>query len=239
MPTRTQILSQLSATELKKLMAWKCPLKGHRGHSGLEHFSCYCKLHGTQMEEKVGFLDIEAEDLKADFGIMFCWKLLDAKTNKMYGDVINLNDIKKYKSRERDVQPKEDTRIVQSFVDKVSEYDRVVLHFGCWYDLPFARTRAVIDKVEFPMYGSVYQTDTWKILRAKFKLSRNSQQNASLKLLGVSRKDHLSLSIKHGCLRGEKWALDLTEKHCENDVLDLRDNYNAISFSVKNTKTSI
>ena len=233
-----EMLSKMSASELRKVMAWKCPLKGHGSHSGLEHFSCYCKLHGIDTKEKICFLDIETESLTAEYGIMFCWVLQDAQTNKMYHDIINLNDIKKNTSHDRNTQPKEDTRIVQSLVDKLSEYDRVVAHF-IWFDLPFTRTRAVIDDIEFPNCGAMYQGDTWRMLKNKFKLSRNSLQNATLNLLGSTRKDHLSLSIKHGCIRGEKWALDDTLAHCKKDVLDLRDLYNKISFSVKNTKTSI
>jgi hypothetical protein len=93
--------------------------------------------------------------------------------------------------------------------------------------------------IDFPKYGEIYQTDTWMILKNKFKLSRNSLQNGCLKLLGVTRKDHLSLSIKHGCLRGEKWALDLAVSHCEKDVLDLRDMYNKTYPYVKKSNTSI
>jgi len=239
MPTRKQILSQLSAPELRKRLAWKCPLKGHSKHDGISHYSCYNKLNKIPTEERIGFMDLETEDLKSDFGILFCWKILENGTNKMYGDVLTLDDIKKGKSTKRDIQPKEDRRIVQSLVDTLENFDRVILHYGARFDLPFARSRALICDVEFPSYGNLYQGDTWQILKNKFKLSRNSLQNATLKLLGITRKDHLSLSVKHGCLRGEKWALDITEKHCENDVLDLRDLYNKISFAVKINKSSI
>jgi len=234
-----EVLAQLHASELRKRLAWRCPLKGHREHDGISHHDCYDKLHKIDIKEKIAYADIEAEDVSADYGIMFCWKLLDAQTNKMYGDRITLEDINKYKSKERNVQPKEDTRIIQSLIDKMSEYDRVIFHYGCRYDLPFVRTRAVICKVRFLSYGALYQKDSWIILKTKFKLSRNTLENAALKLLGRTRKDHLSLSIKHGCLRGEKWALDITERHCEKDVLDLRDVYKVIFFAVKETKTSI
>lgn len=233
------LLSQLSASELRKRLVWKCPLKGHRKHDGISHHTCYDRLRGTNLKEKIAFFDIEAEDLKADYGIAFCWVLLDSETNKMYSDAITLNDIKKYSSREKNTQPKEDTRIIKSLISRMSCYDRVIGHFSAWYDLPFIRTRAVIDKLDFPAYGALYQGDSWKILRAKFKLSRNTLENASLKLTGKTRKDHLSLSIKHGCLRGEQWALKKALIHCENDVLDLRDVFNAICFSTKITNTSI
>lgn len=233
------ILSKMSASQLRHAMEWKCPLKGHRGHSGLEHFSCYVKLHGLDLKEKIAFFDVESESLTSEYGILFCWKLLDNDTNKMYGDVLTLDDIKKGKSTKREVQPKEDKRIVQSLVNCLSNYDRVIGHFSSRFDLPMIRSRAIICGVEFPSYGALYQTDTWQILKNKFKLRRNSLENATRNLVGQSRKDHLSLAIKHGCLRGEKWALDATFKHCHSDVLDLRELYNKIVFSVKSTKTSI
>jgi len=236
---RRYLLSQLKADELRKRLAWRCPLKGHAGHDGISHSSCYDMLHGKKLEERIGFFDIEAEDLKADFGITFCWVIIDSQTDKMYSDVLTLNDIKKYSSKKRDVQPKEDTRIIKSFIETTSKFDRLVGHFSSLFDLPFVRTRAVIDKVQFPSYGALYQTDNWRTLKSKFKLSRNTQQNATLKLLGKTRKDRLSLSIKHGCIRGEKWALDLSLKHCKKDVLDARDLFYAIHFSIKRTKTSI
>jgi hypothetical protein len=85
----------------------------------------------------------------------------------------------------------------------------------------------------------LFQSDTWVILKKKFKLSRNSLQNGCLKLLGHSRKDHLSLAIKHGCLRGEKWAIDLSRKHCLQDVEDLVELFDITKKYLKRTKSSI
>ena len=88
----------------------------------------------------------------------------------------------------------------------MSNFGRLVGHFSSLFDLPFIRTRAVICGVEYPTYGVYTQTDTWRILKNKFKLSRNSLENSCRKLLGQTRKDHLSMAIKHGALRGEEWA---------------------------------
>lgn len=231
-------LKGLTKQEILNRAKWKCPEKGHSSHNGLEHPRCYDKHKGIQ-GEKTLFLDIEAEDLNADYGIMFCWVAMDEETGQMFSDIINLSDIKKYSTKDRNKQPKEDSRIIKSLVDLLNNYNRVVTHYGSRYDLPFIRTRAVMGDIDFPSYGSLYQMDTWMIMKNKFKLSRNTLQNGCLKLLGVSRKDHLSLSIKHGCLRGEKWALDLTLTHCKSDVLDLRDIYIKINKFVKKSKTSI
>ena len=124
-------------------------------------------------------------------------------------------------------------------MDKLTEYEYVITHYGSYFDLKFIRTRAVICDVPFPEYGSIYQRDTIKILWNKFRLRRNSLARATISLLGKTRKDHLSLSIKHGCLRGEKWALDLSLKHCRKDVLDTRDLYKKIHSFVKKSNTSI
>lgn len=236
-------VKRLTHSQIVWLSTQRC--KKH-GHSFLEHWSCYERnppkdspLLKKEEQERVGFLDIEAEDLNADYGIIFNWCLLDAQTNKIHRDIITPRDIKKYPSKERNKMPTEDTRIIQSLVKLLGGYDRIIGHYSCRYDVPFVRTRAVMCGVPFPHYGLLYQTDTWVILKNKFKLSRNSLQNSTLKLLGVTRKDHLSLSIKHGCLRGEKWALETSDAHCEKDVLDLRDLYNKIHPFARKTKSSI
>jgi len=232
-------LKTLTKAEILERAKWKCPVPGHSKHDGLAHPRCYEKLKAAYTGERIGFLDIESEDLKADYGIMFCWCVLDAQTNEIKKDIINADDIKKGSSKKRDVAPTEDKRIVQSLIDCMSNYDRVVAHYGSRFDLPFIRTRAVICGLDFPTYGLLNQTDTWIILKNKFKLSRNSLMNATLKLLGSTRKDFLSHSIKHGCLRGEEWALKDSLVHCENDVKDLRDLYNKIHGFMRKTNSSI
>lgn len=230
-------LSQLKKEEILKRAKWKCPLQGHSKHNGLEHPRCFDKFKMVG-GEKILFFDIEAEDLNADYGIMFNWCAMDEDGN-IFEDAITLDDIKKNKSSDRNIEPKEDKRIVQSLVDLMSKYNRVVGHYSCGYDLPFTRTRAVICGVDFPNYGELYQSDTWVFLKKKFKLSRNSLDNGCRKLIGVSHKDKLSLSIKHGVLRGEKWAIEASQKHCKQDVIDLVALYNKTYRYSKKTNSSI
>jgi len=232
------LLKTLTKAEIIERAEWRCPTKGHAHHSGLEHPSCYSKLALNQ-KEHIGFIDIETEDLRADYGISFCYCIKDSLSDKIYKDCLTLQDIKNSSSHNRNEMPKEDKRIIRSCVRDMENFTRLVTHYGSRFDFQFLRTRAVICGVDFPSYGAYCQTDNWDILKSKFKLSRNSQENASVKLRGETRKDHLSLSIKHGCLRGEKWALDLTLKHCIGDVLDCEDNYNLINKFARKTKRSI
>ena len=217
---------------------FKCPFLGHGSKDGFEHPRCFEKEVNGQWQEKILFFDIEAEDLNADYGIMFNWYAIDSD-GKHFEDAITLDDIKKYKSSNRDIEPKEDKRIVQSLVNLMSRYTRVVGHYSCGYDLPFTRTRAVICDVEFPSYGMLFQSDTWVFLKKKFKLSRNSLENGCRKLVGVTHKDKLSLAIKHGVLRGEKWAIEASKKHCQQDVIDLIELYNKTYRYSRKTNSSI
>ena len=231
-------VSKMKKEEVLARDKFRCPEKAHGSKNGWEHPRCFERYTRGLYQEKVLFFDIEAEDLNADYGIMFNWYATDEEGNS-FEDYITIDDIKKYKSSDRNVEPKEDTRIVQSLVDLISKYTRVVGHYSCGYDLPFARTRAVIDGVDFPSYGMIFQSDTWVFLKKKFKLSRNGLENGCRKLVGVTHKDKLSLSIKHGCLRGEKWAMDLSRKHCAQDVEDLIALFNLTHKFMRKTKASI
>lgn len=219
--------------EHDKRLVWRC----EHGHNGYEHGRCYDRFHA--IEQNIGFLDIETEDLRADYGIIFGYCIKDSKSDKIYEDCITLKDIQKYKSSKRDVIPHEDKRVIQSLIKDMGRFTRLVGHYSSRFDMPYIRTRAVMCGLQFPTFGSLVQTDTWMILKLKFKLSRNSLQNGCQKLVGMSEKDHLSLSIKHGCLRGEEWALKDTMKHCRQDVRDTERLYNLIYGYANETKSSI
>jgi len=232
-------ITRMKADEIKKRAKWKCPLDGHSKHNGLEHPNCYEKLHTANFGDRIGFLDIETTDLNADYGIITCYCIKDINSNKIYEDAINLDDIKKYCSKKRDVEPKEDTRVIHSLIKDMSNFDRLVLHYGCGFDLPFIRTRAVICKIDYPKFGAYVMSDTWVMLKKKFKLSRNSLENGCRKLVGKSNKDRLSMSIKHGALRGEKWAIDDMLVHCRKDVIDTEALYNLIKDYSRKTNSFI
>ena len=183
----------------------------------------------------MGFIDIEAEDLKADYGIMFSYVIKPLDQSKLYFDILNRKDVK---NRDRH-RATEDKRILLHLIKDMRNFDRLVGHYSSRYDLPFIRTRAVICGLDFPEYGVYVQSDNWMTLRCKFKLSRNSLENASRKLLGKTEKTHLSLEIKHAMLRGEKWAQDYTLDHNIRDVRDTERIWKVIHKFVRPTQTSI
>jgi len=229
-------LQRLPKQEILWLSKHKC--KAH-SHTFLEHPNCVdIEKPSKSLVERVGFLDIEAEDLKADYGVLFSYYIKVANENKYYFDYLKTEDFKKY-SFKGSGEAKEDTRLLKSLVNDLQNFDRVIGHYSSRYDLQFIRTRAVICKVDFPEWGTLWQTDTWNILKHKFKLSRNSLQNGTLKLTGATNKTYLSLNLKHAMIRGEKWAIDYLLDHNKKDVIDTERLYNAISKYARETKSSI
>ncbi len=227
-------LNKLKKIDLLWLYNHRCIQ--HKRRYIFNHLNCFEREVGKIPKQKILFYDIETEDLKADYGIMFSWCIIDNDTGRIYFDSINKEDIRKWKS-----DAKEDKRIVKSFINTVKQLrgDRLIGHYSSRFDSEFIRTRAVICKIDFPTYGELYQSDTWNILRKKFALSRNSLENSTHKLIGKTRKNHLSLKLKHGCLRGEKWAIDYTINHNIRDVKDTRDLWHSIENYANITNTSI
>lgn len=88
MKTETIPIHRLTKQQLVWMANHTC--KKHR-HKYLEHYQCY--VNECQVKERVGFLDIEASNLDADFGIMLC---IDPKTKVLTSDLrwVNASTIK-------------------------------------------------------------------------------------------------------------------------------------------------
>jgi uncharacterized protein YprB with RNaseH-like and TPR domain len=201
----------------------------HR-HKFSEHPQCFYLETGAK--ERIGFLDIETNDLRADWGFITCYVLRIGNTE--YVDAITKQDIRKWGKEGR-----EDTRVLRSLVERLNGCDRIVGHFSSLFDIPFIRTRAVVCGVEFPTYGCFTQADSWRALRNKFKLSRNSLENGSRTLVGETEKNHFRPEIMRGCIRGEEWALRWSLDHCRRDVRDTQRLWEKVSPYVRLTNTSI
>ena len=224
----------------KQELAWLDTHYCKHGHKYSSHLNCIEteKPDMCPARERVGILDIETEDLNADYGIVFsyCFKIIGEK--KIYYDIVSPEDFKKYE-RKINGQAIEDTRIIKHLLEDLKNADRIVGHYSSGFDLPFMRTRAVICGLEFPYYGDYVQSDTWMILKKKFKLSRNSLDNGVRNLTGKSNKNHLSLNLKHGIILGKKWAQDYCLEHNKRDVLDTERLYLKIRNYAKINKSSI
>jgi uncharacterized protein YprB with RNaseH-like and TPR domain len=169
--------------------------------------------------ERVGFLDIETSNLVADFGIIlsYCIKPLG------HGKKIDEARITKKDIREG----REDGRVVEKLLRDLTKYDRVVTYYGTRFDIPYVRTRAMVNGVGhlFPSHGVLAHTDLYYVVRSRFKLSSNRLENANRVLLGKTQKTRVDSKYWRGGVRGDRASLEYILDHNRKDVLDLEKLY--------------
>lgn len=201
-------VARLKKTEIVWLSNHTCTT---HGHTYLSHYNCYLKEQPNQ--QRLGFFDLECSNLDADWGIILSWSVLNDKTQDIESDVITKKDI------EAGI---EDKRIVQSFVEAITQYDKIVGFYSSRFDIPYARARAVINKVKFPSYGAITHQDLYFLLRNRFKLSSRRQENCCRVLLGKTNKTRIENKYWRNAVRGDKKSLEYVLDHNIKDVKDLR-----------------
>ena len=216
----------------KKKITW---LATHRceahGHTFLEHYNCYTKENVE--EERIGFLDLETSNLNADYGMILTYCILDSRTDEILHGEITPEDI-------ADSRPgREDTRVVKQLLKDLEKFDKVVTYYGARFDLPFLRTRAIVDKVPFLTYGALNHRDCWFTVRGKFKISSNRLENACRVILGKTRKTRITSQYWNGATRGEAECIAYVLQHNKYDVLDLRDLFYKIEDYARPNNNSI
>jgi len=197
--------------------------------------SCFWKEHpdgaGIFAPERVGFIDIEATNLNADFGyiLSYCIKEED-------GPIL-----------ERCITPEEiltytfDKRLIEQFVEDSQKFDRFIGHYikDRRFDIPYLRTRALANGVDFPPYGNNFVTDTFDYSKGKLKLHRNRLE-CMADLLGVPSKQHrLKPSIWMRAQAGDKASLDYILTHNREDVITTEKVWKRVKKFGRMTKTSI
>lgn len=228
--TKHQVLvpvHRLTTKEFRKIGAWRC----HHGHTGLEHYACYIKEHPD--EERVGILDIEAFgfNLEADLGIILSYSIKVLDQNIFYEDAISLEDLKK--------ELPEDKRVVKHLISDIFKFDRLITYYGCRFDIPYIRTRALICNLDFPEYGSLVHNDIFFVIKNRFKLSSRKLEYVTRQLLGKTRKTHLEPRYWRAALRGDETALGYVKEHNRADVEDLEDLYHRVIRFSQHRNTSI
>jgi len=214
---------RLPKKEIIKLAKWRC----QHSHSGLEHYSCYLKENTDK--ERVGFLDIEASNLEADFGIVLCYCIADLDSDRVQSRVITKHELSTVL----------DKNVVEQCIKDMGNYDRLWGYYSSNFDIPFLRTRAVALQLSFPEYGILYHNDLYYLIRNKFKLSRNRLDNACVSLLGNTSKTRITSEHWIKALQGNKDSLDYIQTHCREDVLELKRLYERVIKYRKIADTSI
>jgi uncharacterized protein YprB with RNaseH-like and TPR domain len=173
---------------------------------------------------KVLVWDIEASDLAADYGFVFCigWKWLGCKDVNL----IKIRSFKRFKSCVYD-----DTEVLKAFWPVMERADVHVTWYGAGFDLPFIQTRAMIKEVDpFP---KVPHIDCWRIARNQLKFQSNRLDNVSRRIpvkAGALRELKTPVDAEHWMAgkAGNVKSLKYIEEHCAADIRVLENVYLAL-----------
>lgn len=204
----------------------------HR-HRYSEHPQCFLEEYKDRISttEKVGFLDIEATNLQADFGYILCYSL-----KELDGEL-----------KHRSVTPEElrayvfDKKVMKQFLEDIESFDRLVGFYSKDYrfDVPFLRTRALKWGLEFPEWRDFLFTDAYDLSKPKLRLHRNRLENVA-ELFNIPSKQHrLNPEVWQRAQAGSKRALDYIQLHCDEDVLTLEGVYKRLNKFSRHSRTSI
>jgi uncharacterized protein YprB with RNaseH-like and TPR domain len=177
---------------------------------------------------KIGYFDIEVDNLKADFGTVLTWCI------KEKGGKTEYSVIKK-----RELMGKtHDRRVTEEFVEAMKKYKILVGYYSTRFDMPYMRTKALRHGLDFPAYGEIYHFDLYYTVRNKLCLSRNSLANAT-EFLGIEGKTPIKRDTWRLAKYGDKTALKEVLEHNVADVEILESLHDRLDFTRKWTKRSI
>lgn len=163
----------------------------------------------TNYNNKIKLLvwDIEASDLRPDWGRLLCigWKWAGQKKT---------NIITMRQSPSNDIL--DDSYVVSAFQPIMEQAHAQITWFGSRYDMPFVRSRGLKHNMDY--FADVPHIDLWKTCRYQMRLSRNGLANAGKFFLGKDEKTAIDPEIWQYARIGNKKALKEVEHHCVKDV---------------------
>lgn len=214
---------QLTKKEIENLYRWKC----NHGHNGIDHYNCWVRDSGQR--ENIGFLDIEASNLKANFGIILSYCIKPQGDNNILYGCITKEDL------QADIL---DKRIVKQCIDDMRKFTRVIGHYSTKFDIPYIRTRALYWKLDFPPYGELLHTDVYYMAKSKLCLSSNRQDVIAETIQQKNIKSRIDSRHWIHALMGDEKSLAYILDHNKRDVIQLEQNYNRlVKYGKRNNKS--
>lgn len=222
-------LHTLKRDELVKRLRFKCV----HSHNGLSHPKCFEQKN--MIGERVGFLDIEASNLNAPFGIIYTYCIKELG-GKLYSRAVTVEELH---------NSQYDKPLIKQFIKDATNFERLIVHFGSdrKFDIPMLRSRAELWKLPFPEYKFCYVSDSWAILKNKFKLHSNRLE-AACDFFDIPSKQHklkpkIWLMMITGNRQLMQKAIDYIMKHNVEDVISLEKLWKRIYKYTKLSNTSI
>ncbi len=216
-------LKAISKTELNNRLDFKCI---HR-HNGISHHQCYDQAKG--LVENIAYFDIESSNLSSDFGTVICYAL-------KHKDGLISNSITPQEIKEGIY----DNRLLNDLCKDLRKFHRIITWYGYKFDIPFIRSRAILHKLDFPLYKEVYHTDAYQVAKILIRTLHSKRLGVVASFYGIKAKEHpLNPTIWLRCLSGDQEALDFVQTHCNEDTVSLEAVWKKLAPYQRLTKTSI
>jgi uncharacterized protein YprB with RNaseH-like and TPR domain len=214
----------LNKTETRKRKEFRC--KEH-SHDGFEHPRCFDREQG--LEEKIGYFDIESSNLTSDFGIILCYAI-------KHKDGVISNSITPQELKEGSF----DKRLLTQLCVDLRKFDRIITWYGYKFDIPYVRSRAMLHKLDFPLYKEISHTDAYQRAKILIRTLHSKRLGVVANFLGIKAKEHpLNPEVWLKCLSGNQDAIDFVQLHCNEDVISLENVWKRLEPYQKLCKTSI
>jgi uncharacterized protein YprB with RNaseH-like and TPR domain len=212
--------------ELIWIMTTRC---NEHGRPYSEHPGCLAKEQPLWMPsgERVGFLDIESTNLKANFGYVISWAIKELGKDKVYSACVRPSEIRK-EARSSLTEPVAiDHRVLRKFYETVMKFDKVCVYWGKnrRHDIPFLRHRCLKAGVSFPLYKEVLCIDVYDMCK-NFLSLHSYRLEVVCNEFAIPAKGHkLTGQIWVKSNSGNKLALDHILSHNIEDVVCLEPVY--------------
>ena len=220
---------RLKKDELLWLLQHKCK----HGHNYLEHPACFVKERPPDcpFTEKIGFLDIEASNIKANFGIILSYCIKE-ENGKIFSGVLTRHDI---------MSQNYDKKLIEKCIKDLRRFDRIVVYYGGdnRFDIPELRTRAVMWGLDFPFYKEIKVLDLYSYIKRKFNFHCNRLEIAC-EFFGIKAKKHpIKYDVWIRAMSGDKKALNYILTHNKEDVISLEKLYHKVVNYINGPNSSI
>lgn len=173
---------------------------------------------------RIGYLDIEVDNLNADFGTVLSWCIKE-KGGELYSSVIT----KKELFGEIDV----DKRLVKELIKTMKKFKIIIGYNSTNFDLPYIRTKALRYNFDFPGFKLVknsddsfsnvpelFHFDLYFTVRSKLRLSSKSLANVC-DYLKIPGKTPIDKDVWRLAKYGNEQALKTVLEHNRYDVIIL------------------
>ena len=216
-------LKAIGKTELNDRLDFKCI----HHHNGISHHNCYDQARG--LVENIGYFDIESSNLSSDFGTVLCYAI-------KHKDGVIQNSLTPAEIKEGSY----DKRLLTDLCTDLKKFTRIITWYGYKFDIPFVRSRAILHKLDFPLYKEVYHTDAYQVAKILIRTLHSKRLGVVASFYGIKAKEHpLNPTVWLRCLSGDQDALDFVNLHCKEDVHSLEAVWKRLAPYQKLCKSSL